>query len=148
MKPEEIYTQFLKKNQNVLVVGRFNDILEEFLEPRILKKLDQKNDYSQELKDLDTDFDYVILTEVLELVDDPRIIINQFKNLANTTVIYEFKYDDDCKVEQDWKKPWKSTGLEWILQQEFDKTNSIYLGYATIHFCDIPYNRELENDNQ
>lgn len=147
MKPEEIFSQFLKKNQKVLVVGCSNEILENLIEPRILVNLEQKPDYSEDIKNVDNDFDYVILTEVLELVDNPQKIINQFKNTANTTIIYEFKYADDCEIKDDWKKTWESVGLEWILRQEFDKTNSIYLGYATIHFCDIPYNQELENDN-
>jgi hypothetical protein len=69
--------------------------------------------------------------------------IKFIKNLGKTTVIYEFKYDEGCEVKLDWKKPWKTFGLENFLTRQFDYVNSVFLGYATIHICEMPNDKRV-----
>ena len=141
MKPEEILSQFLKKEKRILHLGGDSS----------LKDLTDADQYTQvqisSANDLEkienTGFDYVILSDVLELVEDPQEVIKQAKNMAKSTIIYEFKYDEDCVVDPSWKQTWKTVGLEFFLTREFDWVNDIYLGYATIHICEMPYNGGL-----
>lgn len=143
MKPEEIMAQFLKKEKRILHIGGDN----------CLGSLTEPDNYTQvkisSVSELDTientGFDYVVLSDVLELVDDPVELVKKAKNLARSTVIYEFKYDEDCVVDPSWKQTWKSVGLEFLLTREFDWVNDIYLGYATVHICEMPYNGELSD---
>ena len=138
MTPEQIYSQFLKPNQRILHLGG---------DPE-LKQLSQAHEYTQltleQLADYanipNSPYDYVIMSEVLEQVADPLELIRHVKNLAKITVIYEFKYDEmDEPVDPSWNKVWQSIGLEYTLTREFDYVNSVFLGYATIHTCEMPY---------
>jgi len=97
------------------------------------------------IEDIDSDFDYIIFSDVLELIDDPQSLINLSKNKTKETVIYEFKYDENCIVDPSWKQSWKTVGLEYFLSKEFDYVSSIFLGYATVHICSTPYN---QNDTE
>ncbi len=143
MKPEEIMAQFLKKEKRILHLGG----------DACLGSLTEPDNYTQvnisSVNDLEniknTGFDYVVLSDVLELVDDPVELVKKAKNMARSTIIYEFKYDEDCEVAPEWKQTWKSVGLEFLLTREFDWVNDIYLGYATIHICEMPYNNTLED---
>ena len=138
MTPEQICAQFLEKDKKVLHFGSDQKLpqyveLQEYLHLDDLTSIDELPKYN-----------YAVLVDTLELVDDPVSLIKQVKNLAETTVIYEFKYDTEFEVNPEWKQPWKTIGLEFLLTQEFDYVNDVFLGYATIHICKMPYNRELD----
>lgn len=138
MTPEQICAQFLDKNKTILHFGS-DQRLPQYAEAQgYLQITDPIN------LDISSKYDYTVLVDTLELVDDPVSLIKQVKNLSETTVIYEFKYDDEFEVNPEWKQPWKTIGLEFLLTQEFDYVNDIFLGYATIHICKIPYNKELD----
>jgi len=133
MTPEQLICQFIKKDQRILQIGG-DDNLKDLAEADTYTYLsvDQLNVIPAQ------PYDYVILTEVLELVDDPVKLINTVKNLSRSVVIYEYKYDD-VEIKPTWRKPWQSVGLEFSLTRGFDYVNSIFLGYATIHICEMPY---------
>lgn len=143
MKPVEIIANFLKKDQRVLHLGGSTDLgplMSAYTYTHV--NVDELNNWDN----IPTDsFDYVVLDEVLELVEDPSNLIRFIKNKAKSTVIYEFKYDEDCHVEPEWKQPWKTQGLEFLLTREFDFVNDIFLGYATLHICEMPYNGKPED---
>jgi hypothetical protein len=139
--PEEVLAVLLEHNKTILQIGgteRLNSLLPNSGYHHI------KSDEVDSVTIPEEKFDYIILTDVLELVDDPKSLIKKFKNTGKSLVIYEFKYDEHCKVEANWKQPWKSVGLEYFLSQEFDYLNSVFLGYATVHTCDTPFERAEE----
>jgi hypothetical protein len=41
-------------------------------------------------------------------------------------------------IDSAWKQPCKNIGLENILTWEFDYVRSLYLGYATVYYCEGP----------
>jgi hypothetical protein len=140
MTPEQIFSQFIKPNQHILHLGG---------DPE-LKELTQAHTYTRlEIADL-TDYanipegpyDYVVLSDVLECIENPVELINHVKNLATHTVIYEFKYEEMENVDPVWSRIWERVGLEFTLTREFDYVNDIFLGYATIHTCKMPYNNK------
>ena len=136
--PEETFGGLLEKNKRMLHLG--GDIkLKELTEPSeyVRIEIDQLGDF----QDLPKGFDYVVISDVLELIDNPLDLIKHVKNLATTTVIYEFKYEEEEWVlDPAWKKPWLTVGLDWNISKNFDYINDIFLGYATIHICSMPYN--------
>jgi hypothetical protein len=156
MTSEEIYSQFLKKEKRVLQLGSSNNNLKTLLEPEKFIGVDiipgsdiccdLNND--SEIDNLPEGFDYVVLAGILECVTDPINLIQKVKNKAKSTIIYEYKYDDGCDVRPHWKKSWQNVGLEFAIKQEFDYINSIFLGYATLHICEMPFNQKEENVNQ
>jgi hypothetical protein len=142
--PEEIMAVYLKKDQRILHIGG---------DPS-LGKLTESYDYTRiEISDLDLDnipekpYDYVVLSDALELVDDPLALILKVKNLAKSTIVYEFKYDEYADLDPSWKQPWKSIGLEYNLTREFDWVNNRFFGYATMHTCEMPYNGPKVNED-
>lgn len=138
MTPEQIFSQFLKPNQRILHLGG-NAELKELAKAHEYTHLtvDQLDDYSNIPPQA---YDYVIMSDILELVNDPIELLKHVKDLAKTTIVYEFKYDEmDDPVDPVWSKIWQKIGLEYILTREFDYVNSIFLGHATIHTCEMPY---------
>lgn len=141
MTPEQIFSQFIKPNQRILHLGG---------DPE-LKELTQAHAYTRlEIGDLtdyanipEGQYDYVVMSDVLEYVDNPVDLINHVKNLAKTTVVYEFKYDEMEDPNPNWSRIWQTVGLEYTLTRAFDYVNNIFLGYATIHTCEMPYNNTI-----
>jgi len=137
MNVEEILSKLLKEDKKILHIGgssAMKDLIANEgyvrLEVNEIDKIDTVKDQR---------FDYVILSDALELVDDPVSLIKEVKNVAKSTVVYEYKYDE-CEVDPSWKKPWQTIGLEYTLTREFDYVNNIFLGYGTVHICEMPYN--------
>lgn len=137
LTPEQIIAQFLKKEQKILHLGG-NTELKTLAEAHSYTNLDK--DQIVDFSSIPVGFDYVVMGDILEVIDNPVDLIKHVKNIAKTTVIYEYKHDDDIPPPTDWKKPWQSVGLEYTLTREFDYVNNIFLGYATLHICDVPYN--------
>ncbi len=137
MHYDEIISQFIKKDEKVLYIGNPTDIIEKSATPSVFQIIDPLVT-NINVTELSKDFDTVIFAETLELVDDPRAVINQFKWFSGSAIVYEFKYDHMETIDLTWKQPWKNTGLENILTWEFDYVRSLYLGYATIYFCEGP----------
>lgn len=146
MTPEQIYSQFLKPNQRILHLGGNAE----------LEDLAKAHEYTHLTLDQLTDFttipnsayDYAIMSDILEQVTDPIELIKHVKNLAKITVIYEFKYDEmDDPIDPSWSKIWQKIGLEFTLTQEFDYVNSIFLGHATIHTCEMPYTKTDDKEH-
>lgn len=138
---EQIVSNFLDKEKKVLYIGESND-LENQLDCIFYKKISQKN--IEEIKTINEKYDYVILTEVLETIENPQNLITNVKNLTESVVIYEYKFDEGCYSNNTWNKPWTKVGLEHFLCKEFDYVNNIFLGYATIYICKYP-NNEIPN---
>ena len=137
MPYDEIISQFTEKDEKVLYIGRPTDAIKKSTTPSVFHAIDPLTTPIH-ASNLPKDFDTVIFTEVLELVDDPRALINQFKWQAKCTIVYEFKYDHMDDIDPSWKLTWKNIGLENILTWEFDYVKSLYLGYATVYFCEGP----------
>lgn len=139
---EQIISNFLDKEKKVLYIGESND-LENQLDGTLYKKINQKN--INQVDDIDEKYDYVVLTEILETIDDPQSLITKVKNLSENVVIYEYKFDEGCYSKDNWNKPWTKVGLEHFLCKEFDLVNNIFLGYATIYICKYPNNESPSN---
>lgn len=134
--PEEILSNFLEKDKEILYIGNLN----------YFDNCDRIGSDNLNLLDsLDKKYDFCVLTDILEIVDNPQEIIKKVKYNSETTIIYEFKFDDGNYSDKDWKKPWTKIGLEFFLGREFDYMNSVYLGYATIHICKLPYDYETDD---
>lgn len=142
MTAEEIYCQFLKTHKRILHLGSANSKIKNLINPDyyvgidILPGSEICCDLNKDHDQIPEGFDYVLIAGVLEHVDDPCNLINSVKEKGKITLIYEYKYEDTNK--DGWKNPWKSIGLESFLTREFDYVNSIFLGYATIHLCEMP----------
>lgn len=141
--PEKIVSNFLEKESKVLYLGESNyfDENEVFSE---CKKIEPEKII--ELGKIEEKFDYVIFTEILETVDNPQDLILNVKNIGKTIIIYEYKFDEGCYNNDEWKRPWTKVGLEYFLGKEFDYINNIFLGYATIHICKFPYDKSLDKN--
>jgi hypothetical protein len=137
MHYDEIISQFTEKDGKVLYIGTPTAAIEKSATLSVLQAIDPLTT-NIDIDQLSKDFDTVIFAEVLELVDDPRKLINQFKWQSESSIIYEFKYDHMDSIDPTWKLHWKHTGLENILTWEFDYVKSLYLGYATVYFCEGP----------
>jgi hypothetical protein len=137
MHYDEIISQFTKKDGKVLYIGTPTAVIEKSATLSVLQAIDPLTT-NIDVDQLSKDFDTVVFAEVLELVDDPRKLINQFKWQSGSSIIYEFKYDHMDSIDPTWKLSWKHTGLENILTWEFDYVKSLYLGYATVYFCEGP----------
>ena len=79
---------------------------------------------------------------MLETIEDPQNLITNVKNLTESVIIYEYKFDEGCYTNDSWNKPWTKVGLEHFLCKEFDYVNNIFLGYSTIHICKYPNNQD------
>jgi len=137
MHYDEIISQFTKKDGKVLYIGTPTAVIEKSATLSVLQAIDPLTT-NTDIDQLSKDFDTVVFAEVLELVDDPRKLINQFKWQSGSSIIYEFKYDHMDSIDSTWKLHWKHIGLENILTWEFDYVKSLYLGYATVYFCEGP----------
>ena len=137
MHYDEIISQFTEKDGKVLYIGNPTAAIEKSATLSVLQSIDPLTT-NIDVDQLSKDFDTVVFAEVLELVDDPRKLINQFKWQSRSSIIYEFKYDHMDNINPTWKLPWKHIGLENILTWEFDYVKSLYLGYATVYFCEGP----------
>jgi hypothetical protein len=135
MHHDEIIAQLAEKNQRLLYAGTPNDVIAETLIPSFFQVVSSTD---TEYSEIANDFDTVIFSDILEIVDDPRQLIAQLKWHAKSSIIYEFKYDHMDAIDESWKTPWKNIGLEHILTWEFDYVKSVYLGYATVYFCEGP----------
>lgn len=137
ISPEQIVSNFLDKEKTLLYIGNHNN-LENELNASKCKKIDQKN--VDQIEDVSEKYDYILLTEILETIDDPQRLIVKIKNLAEVVIIYEYKFDEGCYTNNNWNKPWTKVGLENFLCREFDYINNIFLGYSTIYICKYPNN--------
>ena len=137
MHYDEIISQLTEKDGKVLYIGNPTAAIEKSATLSVLQSIDPLTT-NIDVDQLSKDFDTVVFAEVLELVDDPRKLINQFKWQSRSSIIYEFKYDHMDNINPTWKLPWKHIGLENILTWEFDYVKSLYLGYATVYFCEGP----------
>jgi hypothetical protein len=137
MHYDEIISQFTEKDGKVLYIGNPTADIEKSATLSVLQSIDPLTT-NIDVDQLSKDFDTVVFAEVLELVDDPRKLINQFKWQSKSSIIYEFKYDHMDNINPTWKLPWKHIGLENVLTWEFDYVKSLYLGYATVYFCEGP----------
>lgn len=157
MSPQEIYSPFIQEAKKILHVSEFQTDIRNFLPSETeLTTLGsfETADIPAELSDLDTyrnivdQYDFIVLDEILETVKDPVSIIQILKNKTKNLLVYEFKYleMEQKDVKSSWNCPWKTVGLEFVLSREFDFLNSIFLGYATIHLCKIPYNEKIEEN--
>lgn len=142
--PEQVIANYIKKDQRILHIGG---------DPS-LEKLTESYDYTRiEIDDLNLEtvpekpYDYVILSDALELLDNPLDVIKKLKNLSKSTIIYEFKYDEYTDIDPKWKQPWKNIGLQFNLTREFDWVNERFFGYATMYTCEMPYNGSTTNED-
>jgi len=138
MHHDEIISQLVNKNEKILYVGQPNDVIQHALSPSFFQTISALEIPALNTADLPTDFNTLIFSDILELVDNPRELISKLKWCSNNTLIYEFKHDYLESINPDWKFPWKDVGLENILTWEFDYVRSLYLGYATVYFCNGP----------
>lgn len=145
MTPQEIYSQFLKPYQKILHLGCGDKTLQNLCNPDkyVGLSINECNDITT-LKNLDNDFDYVVIDEVLELINSPTELIENSKTLGKTIFIWEIKYDFYEPIDKDWKQPWKKIPLGKIVEDNFDFVNQIFLGYATMHFCSFPIQNKEE----
>lgn len=146
MQIEEIISTFLETDQRILYIDNTNINYQDVFKTKyyIHHKLDDIN-----FNKIPTDFNglkfqYIILTEILELIDNPTALIKHCKNLTENLIILEIKYDYFPKTNDNWKIPWKNFGLANLLNQEFSYIHEIFLGYATIYFVKDPYEPEKE----
>jgi len=93
-------------------------------------------------------YDTILLTTILEQIDDPVELISKLKHLSENLIIWEFKYDSAETVDPNWKQPWKTIGLTWNLQQHFDLVNELFLQHATLITCKLPYTVKDNKENQ
>jgi hypothetical protein len=136
MHHDEIISQLVEKNQKILYIGAPDIIVAETVTPSFFQSIDPTKVTDAQIAEVTDDFDTVIFTDVLEKVDNPRQLISQLKWHAKSAIVYEFKYDQMDSIDASWKQPWKHIGLENILTWEFDYVRSLYLGYATVYFCE------------
>jgi hypothetical protein len=147
MTPEEIIVPFVENPNKILYFGNNNSIVE------LLKSSQITTVNSlEELKKLEPDtlFDCAIVSNNIELIEDPLEVLSFIKKLTAELMVYENKYDLMPEVDATWKQHWKTISLEWFLTQNYDYINNIFLGYATLHRCKQPFNKEeqLENADQ
>lgn len=135
MHHDEIIAKLADKNQRTLYIGTPNDVIAETLMPSFYQVINPENTTNY---DIPTDFDIVIFSDILEMINDPQQTIARFKWHAKSSIIYEFKYDYIDPIDENWRQPWKKIGLENILTWEFDYVKSLYLGHATVYFCEGP----------
>lgn len=139
MHYDEVISNFLEKNKKILYVGTHStNIIDKQLEPAELHILSTESFPLDSETTIPDKLDYVIFTDALELVDNPKEIISQLKWNSTQVIVYEFKHREEFETDPSWKKPWISVGLENILTWEFDYVRSLYLGYATVYFCSGP----------
>lgn len=142
MTSDEIISQFLKKNQRILHLGCGDQTLKTLAEAHEYTGI-SIDDTLATFESLPNGFDYIVIGEALEFAENPTEIIDHIRLLSKSTIVYEHKYDEDCVVNPAWKQPWKSVGLENFLTQKFSYVNSIFLGYATLHICEMPITTKL-----
>jgi hypothetical protein len=138
MHHDEIISQLAEKNQKILYIGTPDNVIAETVAPSFFQSVDPTKVTDAQIAEVANDFDTVIFTDALEKVDDPFQLLSQLKWHAKSAIVYEFKYDHMDSIDASWKQPWKHNGLENILTWEFDYVRSLYLGYATIYFCEGP----------
>jgi hypothetical protein len=139
MNRDEIICQYIEKNKKILYIGTpCDDIIKKEATPSELQVLNASSFPATDETSVSKDFDYIIFTDALELVDNPKDLITALKYNSNNVIVYEFKYDYMDDIDSTWKKPWLKVGLEHILTWEFDYVQSIYLGYATLYLCNGP----------
>lgn len=155
MTPEEIYSQFMKDDTSVLHLGCGKKTLkelrsfEQYVGVGLNEEADLNIDLNTSLDDIPGNFDYVVLDTILEVVNEPLELIKAAAKRGKMMVIYEFKYDEEDDynlVQPHWKTPWKNTGLEYFLTQQFDWVNSVFMGHATLHMCTTPIGLDEQGD--
>lgn len=134
MNHDEIISNYIPNKKRVVYLGDPDPILEKNIDPVFFESISYKE--KEKILTLDQPPEIIILSECLELSDDPLEIISFVKNKADTVIVYEFKHYENEPSNPDWKLPWLSVGLENKLSWEFDYVNSIYLGYATLYICE------------
>jgi hypothetical protein len=149
MHYDEVISNFLEKDKKILYVGTHStDIINTALTPSELHFLNKDSFPLNDTTVVPSKLDYVIFTDALELVDNPKEIISQLKWNSEQVIVYEFKRLEDSEINTEWKHPWANIGLENFLTWEFDYVRSIYLGYATVYFCTGPNNIQPEELNK
>jgi hypothetical protein len=138
MHHDEIISQLVEKNRKTLYIGTPDAIVAQTLTEDFFQSIDPTTATDSQIQNIAKDFHTIIFSDILEIVDEPRQLISQIKWHTQSAIVYEFKYDHMEFIDEKWKQPWKRTGLENILTWEFDYVRSIYLGYATVYFCEGP----------
>lgn len=142
--PEQIFCSFIEKNKKILHIGG-DSSLTDLVEPSEYRQLSLED--IKDIKNIPSGYDYIVVSDALEYLDDPVQFIRDIKSLAKKYLIFEFKYDDpDWILDPNWKRPWSRIGLEYTLSRNFDYLNQIFLQHGTIHICHTPYNQEDDID--
>lgn len=156
MNHTSVLSDILSDDQKVLHLLLDQSVLEntdKFTEYHTAGPEDSNNlilDFNQEdfaLKIPKGYYDTILLTTVLEHVDNPVDLITKLKYLSEYVVILEFKYDTESQIDPSWKQPWKTMGLTWNLQQHFDLINELFLQDATLLTCKLPYTPKEPKEN-
>ena len=145
MTSEEIYSQFLKKHKRILHIGAANSNLaslmeaDEYVGVDILAGSTIQLDVNTSIEQIPKGFDYLILAGVLEHLDNPVKLIEDLKYHAKSTIVYQINYDHYDEIKPEWRQVWKNVGCEYTLTKNFDYVNNIFLGYATVNICEMPF---------
>jgi hypothetical protein len=146
MEPISIIDRFIKKDQKIIHFGKDSKELLTSSTPTEYTSILLTENFLEEINSVKNNYyDTVIIDELLETISCPQELIKSIRAIGKTTCIYEFKYDDDCIVKDYWLQPWKEFGLEFFLTREFDYVNSVFLGYATLHICEMPHDETYDH---
>lgn len=137
----EILLDKIKKNKTILYIGQDSELIAEKSQPESYASLDEDSFMNMS----SGKYSYIILNEILETSANPKALIEKASTLAKTVFVVEQKYDVPGLIKSHWQQPWLKQGLEWILNNNFDYINSLYLMYQTIHTCEMPIPLEEKN---
>lgn len=138
---DEILLDKIKKHKTILYIGQDSKLIAEKSKPESYTSLDEDSFMNMS----NGKYFYIILNEILETSVNPKALIEKASTLAKTVLIVEQKYDVPGLIKSHWQQPWLKQGLEWILNNNFDYINSLYLMYQTIHTCEMPIPLEEKN---
>lgn len=142
MSPEEIISPFIENYKKILYFGKNQNSFKTL--PSV--EIDSVSSISEiETLSIDIQYDCVIVTNLIEAIESPFDVFIKLKPLSRDLVIFENKYDHIDEIDPFWKQHWKTNSLEWFLNQHYNYINNIFLGYATVHICKEPYDREKES---
>lgn len=137
---DKIATTVIEPHKTVLHLGCGDQELKSLLELTKYVGVDIKqpadiiHDLNTGIEGLPNGFDYVLLSGILEYVEDPVKLIEEVSTLGRDIIILECKYYEEHNKDE-WKKVWKDIGLEWHLQRIYEYHRAVYLGHTTVHEC-------------
>lgn len=131
---DDVISNLIPENSSIAYVG----VPQHSLASRVITSVDINNITDEWISNISPETDYIVMAEVLELLDDPASLIKSVKKTAKNILVYEFKHYENSTVDPRYKTPWLTKGLENLLSWEFDLVRSIYLGYATVYVCEGP----------